>query len=153
MLEHWLEKTVPRSLAVSLSREKCDPFCNPVEFALRGSLAMLLDQLFGEWRPETVKVALAEIMRIRAVQDGTGSEAVEFVSQLRPLLGESDAVQQEIDARIDQMASLAFAAYARCREQIAELRISENRRRLFVPSARRGSAREEQASKRRVTRA
>jgi hypothetical protein len=127
LLERWLKLTGPCH-QVLITGFGSDRFRNPVEYMLRLNLAVLLDQLFGEWRPETVKVALADIVRIRTVQDASSTSAVDFVYQLRPLLRESGVEREDIVARIDQLILWAFEEYTRCRERIAEIRLRESRR-------------------------
>jgi hypothetical protein len=116
-----------------------DPFRNPVGHTLRENLAVLLEQLLGGMEPEPAQAALENILRIRAVQDLTASQAVQFVFQLRPILRkfQAEANYEVLDARIDQLALWAFEEYARCRERLADLRISESRRGMGVAIARR----------------
>src|SRR5208283_3036061 len=108
-----------------LGAEK-DSFRNPVGHTLRENLAILAEQVMGGLEADAAKASLANILRIRAVQELTPGQAVEFVFQLRPLLRElSPTPNSEVfDARIDQLALWAFEEYMRCRERIADLRIS-----------------------------
>jgi hypothetical protein len=56
---------------------------------------------------------------------------VGFVFLLRLiLLATSPASPATIEARIDQLALMAFDHYMKCREQIAEVRASEVQRRI-----------------------
>ena len=123
-----------------------DPFLNPVEYALRENLAHLLDQVQGEMDPSAVKAALQNIVRIRAVQDITEQEALEFVPLLKPiLLRHATGYPEDFSARIDQMADWAAEEYALCRARIAELRTAEGRRGLHLRRAEM-SARAQQAT-------
>ena len=123
-LECYSEETVR-----FLGAEK-DSFRNPVGHTLRENLAILAEQVLGRMEADATKASLANILRIRAVQELTPGQAVKFVFQLRPLLRElSPQPNSEVfDARIDQLALWAFEEYTRCRERIADLRISESRR-------------------------
>ena len=132
VLDRWLQCALEchsEETARFLGAEK-DPFRNPVGHTLRENLGVLLEQVLGEMKPEPVEAALQNIIRIRAVQDLTPSRAVQFIFQLRPILREHcAAVNREIlDDRIDQLGLWAFEEYSRCRERIADLRISESRR-------------------------
>lgn len=141
MLDRWLARTLECHAAETvwfLGSEK-DPFRNPVGHTLRENLAVLLKQVLGEMEPEAAQAALENIIRIRAVQDLTASQSVQFVFQLRPILRQfpMDESYEVLDARIDQMALWAFEEYARCRERLADLRISESRRGMGLIAARR----------------
>jgi len=141
MLDRWLALALEFHSAETarfLGVEK-DPFRNPVGHTLRENLAVLLEQLLGGMEPEPARAALENILRIRAVQDLTASQAVQFVFQLRPILRQShpEANHEVLDARIDQLALWAFEEYARCRERLADIRIRESRRGMGVAVARR----------------
>ena len=141
MLDRWFASALECYSAETirfLGVEK-DPFRNPVGHTLRENLAVLLEQLLGGMDPEPAQAALENILRIRAVQDLTASQAVQFVFQLRPILRkfQAEANYEVLDARIDQLALWAFEEYARCRERLADLRISESRRGMGVAIARR----------------
>ncbi len=137
LLDRWLARALEsysKETVRFLGAEK-DSFRNPVGHTLRENLAILLDQVLGRQAPDgfdadAARAALANILRIRAVQELTPSQAVEFVFQLRPLLHErpAQANSEVFDARIDRLALWAFEEYTRCRERIADIRISESRR-------------------------
>jgi RsbT co-antagonist protein rsbRD N-terminal domain len=144
MLDRWFARAVECHSAETirlLGAEK-DPFRNPVGHTLRQNLAVLLEQLLGEMEPEPAQAALANIVQIRAVQDMTASQAVQFVFQLRPILRQfpTEANPEVLDHRIDQLALWAFEEYVRCRERLADIRISESRRGMGVAAARRQPA-------------
>ena len=132
LLDRWLARALEcysEETVRFLGAEK-DSFRNPVGHTLRENLAILLDQLLGGLEADAARASLANVLRIRAVQDLTPSQAVEFVFQLRPLLRElsPQANSEVLNARIDQLALWAFEEYTRCRERIADLRLSESRR-------------------------
>ncbi len=141
MLDRWLALALEFHSAETarfFGAER-DPFRNPVGHSLRENLAVLLEQLLGGMEPEPAQAALENILRIRAVQDLTASQAVQFVFQLRPILRQfqPEANYEVLDARIDQLALWAFEEYVRCRERLAGIRISESRRGMGVAAARR----------------
>ena len=141
MLDRWLACALQchsEETARFLGAEK-DPFRNPVGHTLRENLAVLLEQVQGKMEPESAQAALENIVRVRAVQELTPSQALQFIFQLRPILRQSlpDAKDEALDARIDQLALWAFDEYTRCRERIADLRISESRRGMGLAAVRR----------------
>lgn len=135
MLDQWFAQTAesyPRLTAQFLALER-DRFRNPVGHALRESLSVLLREILGSMEAKSIVPALDGILRIRAVQDLLPSEAVGFVFLLRPiLLGSNPPRPAMIEARIDQLALMAFDHYMNCREQVAQVRENENRRRMGI---------------------
>ncbi len=133
--ERWLAETLrtyPDETAQFLIRER-DPFRNPVGTALREALPVLVNELFGDMDAGSVARALEGVIRIRAVQNFSASEAVGFVFLLKPAVRTGFPAGLEIEAnldrRIDEIALVAFDVYARCREQIYEVRLREAGRR------------------------
>ncbi len=132
MVAQWFARTAetyPELTQHFLAAER-DQFRNPVGHILRESLATLLQQLFGDMDAERIATALDPIVRIRAVQDFTPSQAIGFVFLLKSIVREHspEADPGALDARIDRLALMAFDNYMKCREQIAQLRVNESRR-------------------------
>ncbi len=132
ILEHWIAETIrayPEPAATFLSGEG-DPFRNPVGHTIRQSLAVLLDELRGEMDTAAIASALDALVRLRAVQDLSPSQAVGFVYLLKPILRKHapEADQAGLGDRIDRLALMAFDQYMNCREQVAEIRWRESRR-------------------------
>ncbi|MGO9356093.1 MAG: RsbRD N-terminal domain-containing protein, partial [Xanthobacteraceae bacterium] len=131
ILERWIAETIqsyPPSAAPFLAGEN-DPFRNPVGHTLRESLTALFDELQGNMDPDRMAHALDAIIRIRAVQDLTASQAVRFVFLLKPILLELQPERNPVlldvllNDRIDRLALLAFDKYMQCREQLADIRV------------------------------
>jgi hypothetical protein len=131
-LEHTLQTYPERSLQFLL-REK-DPFRNPVGQTLREGIPLLVEELFGEMNADRVAQALEGIVRIRAVQNFSASEAVGFVFLVRKVLREElpddREARLELECRIDDMALAAFDLFMRCREQVCEVQVREARRKV-----------------------
>lgn len=138
LVEHWFAQTLesyPHLASRFLASEK-DRFRNPVGHALRSGMAILLQELLGDMNAANIAPALDMIVRMRVVQDFTPSEAVGFVFLVRSiLLGSNPPRPAMIEARIDQLALMAFDQYMKCREQIAEVRAGEAGRRMRVRPA------------------
>ena len=128
-------RTYP-SAAVPFLISENDPFRNPVGHALRQSLTNLFEQLQGNMDASHITPALDAIIRIRAVQDLTASQAVGFVYLLKPILRElaPEHDQVRFADRVDQLALMAFDKYMQCREQLVEIRLNERLR--SIPSRR-----------------
>jgi hypothetical protein len=124
----------PDEAARLMKREK-DRFQNPVGNRTSEAIVGLFDKLLdgGDLSDE-----LDEIVRIRAVQDFSPSQALAFVYELKRAVTEELGAEvaekglwQELwrlDAAIDGMALQAFDAYMGCRERVFQLRANEQRR-------------------------
>jgi len=136
--ERWLAAAIDTyqgPTAEFLILEK-DPFRNPIGHALKVALSVLLDELFGEMRTAIFVPALEDIIRIRAVQDFTPSQAVGFLFLLKEILrrelrGPADQLRAFED-RVDEMARIGFDLFVECREKIYAVRADEARRRTDV---------------------
>jgi RsbT co-antagonist protein rsbRD N-terminal domain len=134
--EQWLGRvlcTYPGQTTGFLAAEP-DPFRNPVGHTFKQGLAILLDELLLGMDAGRVRAALDSIVQIRAVQDSTPAQALEFLFQLKPIL-RLQAPGPDLDllySRIDEMALLAFDLYMQYRERTYTARANEARRRVFV---------------------
>lgn len=140
ILRRWLDLifgSYPDETNRFLRREK-DRFQNPVGHTLIRETEVLFDALLESEDINVCCEPIDNIVRIRAVQDFAPSQAVHFVYALkraiRDELGkqslDTSLVQElpEIEAKIDQMALIAFDSYMRCREKISEIRVNEIKR-------------------------
>ena len=144
IVKEWLARTLesyPKHSCRFLSQEK-DPFRNPVGVTLAEAFGALFDQLIEGPEATTLSRLLEPIVRIRAVQDFSPSQAVAFLFLLKRVMrgtlgdelrcdphGEGLAM---VEARIDDMALLAFDLFMKCREQICQIKANEAKRRTFV---------------------
>ncbi|MDK2955662.1 MAG: hypothetical protein PWQ57_1158 [Desulfovibrionales bacterium] len=133
----WLDlllQTYPEQTQKLWRRNK-DPFTNPVGQTFRQALSELLDLVLDWSDAEAVSEALDKIVRIRAVQDFSPSQALSFVYLLKRLVRErywrelekAGALNQlwNFETRLDNLALMAFDVYTKCREQVYEMRVSE----------------------------
>lgn len=141
ILKSWFQATVdsyPAETARFLNNQK-DPFANPVGQTTHRSLDALLDALAKGTGREVMATALDPILRIRAVQSFTPSQATSFVFSLKQIVrqhltGGGDDVDVDMDGldrQIDEMAMAAFDIYVACREKIYELKATESRNQFF----------------------
>jgi len=140
----WLAETL-RSYAEHTARflsQDTDPFRNPAGHTLSQGLPALYDALLGGMDAVGIAPLLDPIVRMRAVQDFSPSQAIAFVFLLKPVIRAvlKDDAQPispadglaAVETRIDAMALLAFDLFVQCREQISEIRAGEAGRRTFV---------------------
>ncbi len=128
--ERWVSLSMnswPGAARPFLSEEK-DPFRNPIGSTVRRNLHILAREVLGGMQEASVAPALDALVRLHAVQDLSPGDAVRFVFDLRTAIRErAGTVPETMHARIDSLALMAFSQYARCREQIFELRLREIR--------------------------
>lgn len=144
ILKTWLRRvleTYPDESGRFLGDVK-DPFANPVGAALSRELALLFDGLVEGGDSARTLASLDNVVKIRAVQDFTPSQAVGFVFLLKQVVekefgGEVAAGSpaedwRAFEAKVDGMALSAFDLYSAARERLCDIRIGEMRKRMFV---------------------
>lgn len=136
ILEYWLERVLrmyPGQGAKFLAGER-DPFRNPAGSTMRHALTVLLEELSAGMDRERTADALDAIVQIRAVQGLEPSQALEFLFQLKEIMRPDLAGPERelVEARIDELALLAFDFYMKYRERTYQARTNEARRRIFV---------------------
>jgi hypothetical protein len=135
ILERWIDSVVesyPEETGKFL-RSKSDPFANPVGAGLHEGLEEILDGLIDGVDAERLSSALDRVIRVRAVQEFSPSEAVGFIFELKDLLVEIDqekdsgGLPDPMDANIEQLGLRAFDVYMECREEMWSIRAREIR--------------------------
>jgi hypothetical protein len=127
-------------------RQQGDRFANPVGSAIFESLEGLLTELLGAGDYEKTRSFLDSILRIRAIQNISPSQAVVFLPLLKGVLkeevGEEIRLNRlpeewlELESKIDDFLLLSFDIYMECREKVHELRDQELRNRAAFSSPR-----------------
>jgi hypothetical protein len=122
-------------------KNKKDQFANPVGGTMLNSLKGLLDQIIHNMDPETITSHLDPIIRIRAAQNFTPSQATAFILSLKKVLRENltkelrdNGATAELiafESKIDQLCLMAFDIYMQCREKIYQISANETRNRTF----------------------
>ncbi|MDA8388398.1 MAG: RsbRD N-terminal domain-containing protein [Nitrospiraceae bacterium] len=154
VLKRWLDyvlMTYPQQTAEFLKNRK-NQFANPVGQIITDGISGIFDVLIADLGPGgrsgegadagNLAEFLDNIVKVRAIQDFSASEAVGFIFSLKKAvraelgaLGDDGAeLYAELDGfddSVDRLALAAFDAYARCRERIFELKTSEFRNQAF----------------------
>lgn len=125
--------------SVKFLKAEGDRFSNPLGQTIHRCLPAILSELLGQRDPERLGPPLDELIRLRAVQEFTASEALAFVPALKQLVRQELAQElkqpglapqlERFDAQVDQLLLLAVDVYTSCREQIFQIRIDEVKRR------------------------
>jgi hypothetical protein len=150
IVRKWFDlvvETYPEDTLKFLKSQK-DPFANPVGNTTIRGLRALFDELLSEMNYETVTTFLDPIIRIRAVQDFSPSQATGFVLSLKKIIREN--IENEIyenqminnllqlESKIDELSLIAFNIYMKCREKIYQLKANEAGKRTFSAFKRAG---------------
>ena len=119
-----------------LLKKESNQFANPVGHTVLHGIQAIYDDFLGVRDPEKLASHLDRIVRIRAVQDFSPAQAISFVFFLKRIV--RDELQSDIhenrisaselavfDAKVDELALLAFNVYMQCRERLFEVRLNE----------------------------
>ncbi len=137
---NWIQsiiETYPSGSSNFLRLQK-DRFSNPVGHIISNSAGKIFDELVNGQNIDRIKLLLNDIIKIRAVQDFSPSQAVGFIFSLKKAI--SDEIEQEIkdekifnefviiESFIDEVALAAFDLYMDAREKVFQIRVSEVKR-------------------------
>jgi hypothetical protein len=144
ILERALKQTTSRypEEASRLIEDGGDRFQNPMGFTLRLGMKVILDGILAESDPAQLHTYLDSIIRIRAVQDFSPSDAVFFLTALKEslrqeaevLVGKEEAPGGsplkewlDLEKRMDALFCNGFDIYMECREKVYQIRLEEMR--------------------------
>ncbi|HDM77652.1 MAG TPA: hypothetical protein ENG51_14455 [Deltaproteobacteria bacterium] len=143
IVKKWFElvlETYPEDSRDFFRRQK-NRFANPMGYNIKEGIAGLFEAIVEhDCDHEKTAPYLDQIIRIRAVQEFSPSEALSFVMDFKKLLRneistESDAglavELDKLEEDLDKLALQAFDIYMGCRERIFELRVNELRNLMF----------------------
>lgn len=136
ILDKW-ENSILSSYAPDTFRifkEQQNQFDNPIGHKVRIGLNELFDVLCDTSDEGVLTPDLEELIKLRAVQEFSASDAVSFVFKLKEIvrkeLKKGDVVSfynewLAFDARVDAAALVIFDMFMRNREQIHRVRLTE----------------------------
>jgi len=141
ILKAWfrvIAETYPKETARFLESER-DPFANPVGSTFTQGMEALLDALLKGLGAEYLRSILDSIIRVRAIQDFTPSQALGFVFLLKDVIRKEllqDMAEKTLaehvrafESKVDALVLLSFDIYMQCREKLYEVRANEIKRR------------------------
>jgi hypothetical protein len=154
IIKNWFTlavETYPPDTASFLKKQK-DPFANPVGRTISRGLEALYNELLKEMDHDTIISFLDPIIRIRAIQNFSPSQAVSFIFLLKKAIRKNlkkEALEEELfnellffESKIDQLAMIAFNLYMECKEKIYDLKANEMRNTTYKAFKRAGLVRE-----------
>ncbi|CAO0822175.1 RsbRD N-terminal domain-containing protein [Desulfarculales bacterium] len=140
LVDQWFSQVVatyPDESASFLKRKK-DQFQNPVGHTLAKETDILFGELVGDMDREKILASLNRIVRIRAIQDFSPTQALGFIPSLKTLiwheLGQQIAqkgLAEEmcaLEGRLDQVLLMAFDVFIEVRQRIYEMKAEEVKR-------------------------
>ncbi|AFL98740.1 hypothetical protein Desde_0269 [Desulfitobacterium dehalogenans ATCC 51507] len=139
IIEKWCREiinTYPKDTAQFL-REKRDEFANPIGNTINQGIEQTFTALVQENKEDEVHLFLKDMIKVRAVQSFTASQAVSFVFPLKRIIreelgkvAEEERMAKallEFETQIDQLALASFDIYSECRDKLADLKTMELR--------------------------
>jgi hypothetical protein len=157
IIAKWFDvilETYPADTSAFMKKQK-DRFTNPVGQTILQGIEGIFDELLRGGGPEKISPFLDNIIRIRAVQDFSPSQAVSFIFSLKQVVSdelgsESGEIPfsdlRELEAKIDSLALLCFDLFVQCREKLYDIKANELRNmtfRLIQQANKMGEARED----------
>jgi hypothetical protein len=143
ILKRWIDHildTYPADTANFL-REKKNRFTNPVGHSVSEGVEGIFEDLLQGINQDKVSPFLDNIIRIRAIQEFTPSQAISFVFFLKKII--RDEISKEIrenslsdeltllENHIDSLGLLAFDIFMSCREKLYDIKANEMKNMTF----------------------
>ena len=135
IIQKWIDQVLDSYGAPDFFKKQKDRFANPIGITVSDSLHNLYIILVEERELTEASKPLEDIIKIRAVQEFTPSNAVSFVYLLKNIVREELAKEKNreevlsllsaLDSRIDKIALMAFDFYMDCRERLHQIRVNE----------------------------
>lgn len=133
IFEDWLALAVqayPPETAEFI-KSKSNRFDNPVGYNFSAAMGAVLDYLAGKIKAQEVLDALEGLVKIKAVQNFSASQAMKFIFLLKDVVrkraGAPSGELLELESRVDEMALVCFDIFMRSREKVYDLKASELR--------------------------
>ena len=149
----WFEQVIQTyapDTAMFYQNQK-DAFANPVGSTTKQALIKIFDALLGPQEDASLADLIDPLIRVRAVQDFTPSQAVGFVFLLKPIVRNYFRKNQkklkldallEMESRIDGLVLIGFDVFMACREKIYSLKTNTERDKIYKAFARAGLIKE-----------
>jgi hypothetical protein len=143
IIRKWIDlilNSYPAAAANFLKLKK-NQFDNPIGHTITINAEKIFDELINDCDLEKIKFLLDEIIKIRAVQSFSPSQALGFLFDLKKTvrdefsaeLSEKDIPDElsKLDLLIDQMVLIGFDLYMGSREKVFKIRVNEIKSRSY----------------------
>ncbi len=135
IVNRWVEYTLETYKSSEFFVKSKDEFANPTGMTIRNGLESLFDLLSKGAGPEEFKKPVERIMRLRAVQEFTPSQAVAPLNAVKHItreLLEKDKERSvfikdlyDFEFAVDLAVLMAFDHYMESRERLYQVRMNE----------------------------
>ena len=135
IVQKWIDQVLDSYGSPDFFKKQKDRFANPIGSTISNGLQNLYAILVEEKELGEAAKPLEEIIKIRAVQEFSPSNAVFFVYILKNIVREELSKEKNreevldtlsvLDSRIDKIALMAFDFYMDCRERLHQIRVNE----------------------------
>ena len=150
IVKKWIDvvvNTYPPDTSQFLTSQT-DRFANPVGSYITEGLASLFDELIAGSDAARMREHLDPLIRVRAIQDFTPSQATAFILSLKTIIRDKTEKHLEknkerkalrmFEEKVDMLLFLAFDLYVECREQIYNMKANEEKNKVFKAFKRAG---------------
>ena len=141
IVREWIRATMEAypAEALNILKKNNNRFANPLPHIISTNIERLFEDLLLGIDSERTSPILAEIVKVRAVQDFPPSKALHFIFDLKKILEKMQNEKAKADDKphpgqlsdfikeIDELAMLAFDIYVQCKEKLYEIRANEIR--------------------------
>ena len=137
IVDNWVQlivETYPSRTSGFLKSQK-DRFSNPVGYTISDSAEKIFEDIINQNDIEKVKTSLTDLIKIRAVQNFSPSEATGFIFSLKDVIRkelEQEVIEGNVlselisvESYIDNVGLAAFDVYMDAREKLFKIRINE----------------------------
>ena len=121
--------------AANFLKLKKNQFGNPIGHTITINAEKIFDELINDCDFEKIKFLLDEIIKIRAVQSFSPSQALGFLFDLKKTIRDEFSAElaekaisdelSKLDLLIDQMVLIGFDLYMGSREKVFKIRVNE----------------------------
>jgi hypothetical protein len=137
ILTRWIDEVLStyQPDTTNFIKKTQNRFANPVGHTVTDGLEKIFNALLSEAGPEQMATLLDYVIRIRAVQDFTPSQAVSFVFTLKKVIRDELTKDPKtplpyedlagFEKRVDDLALVSFDIYMKCREKIYDIKANE----------------------------
>jgi len=143
IINNWVE-TILNSYpaeAGNFLKLKKNQFSNPIGYTITTNAEKIFDELINKRDFENIKSLLNEVVKIRAVQSFSPSQAVSFLFDLKKAIRDElkvELVEKNIsdeliiiESLIDQIMLLGLDLYMESREKVFKIRVNEIKSRSY----------------------
>ncbi|MDI6735028.1 MAG: RsbRD N-terminal domain-containing protein [bacterium] len=134
IINRWFDLIVdsyPQNTADFIKSEK-NRFANPVGWTIKKGIEDIFEGIIQNKSDAQFFPILDDIIKIRAVQEFTPSEAISFIFLLKQAMCEKIAIENTelfaIESKIDTLASISLDIFMECREKIKQLKTNEGKK-------------------------